>query len=128
MALLAARKFQWLGLAAHHLPVCWAYTLREFLLPSRANTSSYVGAAVYVDDTRPRLALSDKSLRLVPHADVEPRWLQQALSAPAVRRQISHLATGTKDSMRNISQQALLTVMLAMVCPVGPARFVAVTR
>lgn len=82
------------------------------LLVSRANTSAYVGAAVLVETTRSRLLLSDKSLRLVPHRDVLPAYLHAALRAPRTRRQLSELATGTKDSMRNISQGALLKVLV----------------
>ncbi len=80
------------------------------LLVSRANTSAYVGASVLVGETRPRLLLSDKSLRIVPNDDVDSEWLNMALSTPSTRRQISARATGTKDSMRNISQGALLSL------------------
>ncbi|NYD85750.1 restriction endonuclease subunit S [Cellulomonas oligotrophica] len=80
------------------------------LLVSRANTSAYVGASVLVGETRRRLLLSDKSLRLVPHPGVDAEWLHLALSAPSARKQISDHATGTKDSMRNISQASLLAV------------------
>lgn len=82
------------------------------LLVSRANTTAYVGAAVLVGETRPRLLLSDKSLRIVPRAGVDERWLLAALTSPRARKQISALATGTKDSMRNISQANLLNVLL----------------
>lgn len=75
------------------------------LLLSRANTSEYVGASVLVHETRPRLLLSDKSMRLVPKPDVDPIWLQLTLSSPGVREQMSGVATGTSDSMRNISQE-----------------------
>jgi type I restriction enzyme S subunit len=77
------------------------------LLFSRANTSQLVGASVLVERTRPRLLLSDKSMRLHVRPDVEKRWLHAALSSPAVREQISAVATGTSDSMRNISQEKL---------------------
>ncbi len=82
------------------------------LLVSRANTTAYVGAAVLVGETRPRLLLSDKSLRIVGRPGVDQRWLLAALTSPRARKQISALATGTKDSMRNISQANLLTVLL----------------
>lgn len=87
------------------------------ILVSRANTPDYVGAPVLVRKTRPRLLLSDKSLRLVPAPGVSRDWLITALSAPVVRRQITAKATGSKDSMRNISQKDLLSVRL----PVPPA-------
>jgi type I restriction enzyme S subunit len=87
------------------------------LLVSRANTSEYVGAPVLVGDVRRRLLLSDKSLRLLPKNDVHPEWLWRALQAPSARRQISAAATGTKDSMRNISQKSLMGVRLPRVEP-----------
>jgi type I restriction enzyme S subunit len=80
------------------------------LLVSRANTSDYVGASVLVSECRPRLLLSDKSLRLLPSEEVDPTWLQMALSAHATRAQMSVLATGTSDSMRNLSQDKLKAI------------------
>lgn len=85
------------------------------LLVSRANTADYVGASVLVGPVRPKLLLSDKSLRLTPKAGVNPEWLWRALQAPSARRQITASATGTKDSMRNISQVALRQVLLPRV-------------
>jgi type I restriction enzyme, S subunit len=82
------------------------------LLVSRANTADYVGASVLVGPVRPKLLLSDKSLRLTPKAGINPEWLWRALQAPSARRQITASATGTKDSMRNISQLALRQVLL----------------
>ncbi|MFC8797240.1 hypothetical protein ACFT2C_05880 [Promicromonospora sp. NPDC057138] len=80
------------------------------LLVSRANTAAYVGASVLVGDVRSRLLLSDKSLRLVPRPGVNAKWLNEVLQSPRVRHQITALATGTKESMHNISQKALLSV------------------
>lgn len=77
------------------------------LLISRANTSQYVGASVVVGACRPRLLLSDKSLRLRIALGVDRDWLLYALSAPSTRRQMSEVATGTSDSMRNLSQDKI---------------------
>lgn len=82
------------------------------LLVSRANTAEYVGSSVLVGSVRPKLLLSDKSLRVTPKDDVKTEWLWRALQAPSARRQITALATGTKDSMRNIAQGALKQVRL----------------
>jgi type I restriction enzyme S subunit len=49
-------------------------------------------------------------LRLTPREGVFKEWLWRVLQTPQSRRQISDLATGTKDSMRNISQASLLQV------------------
>lgn len=82
------------------------------LLVSRANTADYVGASVLVGLVRPKLLLSDKSLRVIPKDGVRPGWLWRALQAPSARHQITALATGTKESMRNISQGALRQIVL----------------
>ncbi|WLS42993.1 restriction endonuclease subunit S [Micromonospora profundi] len=87
------------------------------LLISRANTEAYVGAPVIVRDIQSNLLLSDKSLRLRMTAGIDKEWLLQILSSPFVRRQVSKRATGTKDSMRNISQKALLDVDIPIPPP-----------
>jgi len=94
------------------------------VLVSRANTTEYVGAPVYVEDTPQRLLLSDKSLRLVPKAGIDSRWLASVLAARSTRAQVSGLATGTKDSMRNISQQSLLSVTVPEATPNQQTRVV----
>ncbi|GAQ67867.1 restriction endonuclease subunit S [Streptomyces scabiei] len=77
------------------------------ILISRANTVDYVGAPVLVGPTRGKLLLSDKSLRLVPKQDVDTEWLINILASTPVRAQYSEAATGTSDSMRNISQKVI---------------------
>jgi len=95
------------------------------ILVSRANTTAYVGAPVLVEETRARLLLSDKSLRLIPRAGVSSAYLHCVLSAPAARAQMSARATGTKDSMRNISQESLLAVEVPLASPASQASVVA---
>lgn len=78
------------------------------LIISRANTTELVGAAVIANEDHPRLLLSDKTLKLIPNKDVIwPKYLLYALRTPRVRRHIEAHATGTSDSMRNISQSNL---------------------
>lgn len=98
------------------------------LLVSRANTTEYVGAPVLVGHTRPKLLLSDKSLRLVPRAGWDPEYLLLLLSAPSARAQMSAMATGTKDSMRNISQGALLSIQVPQVQRSEQANIIATAR
>lgn len=92
------------------------------LLLSRANTSEYVGATVLVGPCDARLLLSDKSMRLLPKPGIDKRWLRFALSSPAVRRQMSVLATGTSDSMRNISQAKVKRLVVRVPDTVEQAR------
>ncbi|MFJ6525837.1 hypothetical protein ACIQMZ_11235 [Streptomyces longwoodensis] len=77
------------------------------ILVSRANTVGYVGAPVLVGPARGKLLLSDKSLRLIPKSNVDPNWLIHVLSSLPVRAYYSESATGTSDSMRNISQKVV---------------------
>jgi len=69
---------------------------------------------VLVPRDHPHLILSDKSLRLVPVPGVAAAWLLLALRSRPVREQIEVLATGTKESMRNISQAKLRSVEVAL--------------
>lgn len=82
------------------------------LLLSRSNTPELVGASVYVRQCRPRLLLSDKSMRLLVRSGIDAAWLHKALSSPSVRGQLSAGATGTSNSMRNVSQEKVLALRL----------------
>lgn len=78
------------------------------LLISRANTTALVGAPVLVPDDHPCLMLPDKILRVLyrPEA-VDARYLLQALRSERARAHMEAEATGTSDSMRNLSQPKL---------------------
>jgi type I restriction enzyme S subunit len=77
---------------------------RGDLLISRANTVELVGAVVIVDGDYANLMLSDKTLRLVVTDAVTREFLLHALCTAPVRRVFEEDATGTSDSMRNLSQ------------------------
>jgi len=98
-----------------HREVNPAYEIRAGdLLISRANTAELVGATVLVGGTRSKLLLSDKSLRLVPRPGVDKAWLNYALRSSFVRAQFAERATGTSDSMRNLSQDKILSTALPL--------------
>jgi type I restriction enzyme, S subunit len=84
------------------------------ILLSRANTVELVGAPVLVQQCRPRLLLSDKSMRLLYTESVNKAWLITVLRSPLVRKQLSQKATGTKDGMRNVSQETVLDVRIPL--------------
>ncbi|MFJ1253845.1 restriction endonuclease subunit S [Cupriavidus sp. CuC1] len=84
----------------------------DFLI-SRANTKEFVGAVVLVDRDYPFRLLSDKTLRLVLDEDrVCKDFLLFALRSSSARNHIEHFATGTSDSMRNISQGVITSIPL----------------
>lgn len=92
---------------------------RGDVLISRANTTELVGAPVIVEHDHPQLMLPDKILRLVPlHDLVDSPFLVYALRTPAVRNHFEAEATGTSDSMRNLSQPKIAAAPLVLP-PVG---------
>ncbi|MEP7338927.1 MAG: restriction endonuclease subunit S [Acidobacteriota bacterium] len=81
------------------------------LLISRANTVELVGAVAKVERDYPNRLLSDKTLRLVlDESRIHPDYLIQVLRMPEAREHIEGNATGTSDSMRNISQGTLRAI------------------
>lgn len=85
------------------------------LLMSRANTVELVGAVVHADEAHPHLMLSDKTLRLEPRADlVDARFLMYALRTTEVRTAFEGDATGSSDSMRNLSQEKIRSAPLRL--------------
>ncbi|MDR1890453.1 MAG: restriction endonuclease subunit S [Zoogloeaceae bacterium] len=83
------------------------------LLISRANTRELVGAVVLVERDYPMRLLSDKTLRLVvDESRVSKAFLLYALRTEQARKHIERYATGTSDSMRNISQDVIKAIPL----------------
>ncbi len=85
----------------------------DFLM-SRANTTELVGACAIVPKVRPKLLLSDKIFRFHfrDGIEIDPRWLDQALKSPAARAQITRAASGTSPTMKNISKEKMLGLLL----------------
>ncbi len=85
------------------------------LLISRANTAQLVGAVVLVQNDHPNLMLSDKTLRLVPASATIPlELLLHALRTREVRAVFEADATGTSESMRNLSQDKIRAAPIAL--------------
>lgn len=84
------------------------------IVMSRANTPSLVGASAYVCRDHSNLFLSDKLWQLEPyHEDkCSMRWLGLVLGSPAFRRKLGELATGSSQSMKNISKESVMQLML----------------
>lgn len=58
--------------------------------------------------------LCDKTFRFRFESDVAavPRWLDHALKSPALRSQIEREASGTSPTMKNISKEKVLGLLL----------------
>jgi type I restriction enzyme S subunit len=99
------------SLAAVYTPAESHKVRKGDLLISRANTKELVGAVVHVDRDYPMRLLSDKTLRLIVDEDrVCKSYLLFAMRSAQAREHIERLATGTSDSMRNISQDVIKAV------------------
>jgi len=86
------------------------------LLFSRANTSELIGATAYVTDTPPNLLLPDKLWRFVWHEDerAAPHFVRFLFQHPKFRREIAKRASGTSGSMKNVSQEKVLSIRVGL--------------
>ncbi len=93
---------------------------RGDLLLSRKNTLELVGTPAYVWETQGRILLPDLIFRLDlrPESGVHPLYLWALLTAPAMRRRLRSMASGTAASMPNISKERLRTLPI-MVPPLA---------
>ncbi len=86
------------------------------LLFSRANTTDLIGATAYVSYTPPNLLLSDKLWRFVWHEKprAEPLFISYLFRQPRFRAEIGRRASGTSGSMKNISQNKVLSIPVCL--------------
>lgn len=86
------------------------------LLFSRANTSQLIGATALVEHTPPNHVLPDKIWRFVWHCEprADPYFVWHLFRQRRFRDAISSRATGTSGSMKNISQDKVLSIPIAL--------------
>ena len=84
------------------------------IIVSRANTPGLAGAAQRVRRLKNKLLLCDKTWRVVPRNDVDPEWFLGVLKCQQSRRQIESLATGTSDTMKNVSQRDFMRMWIPL--------------
>ena len=86
------------------------------LLFSRANTSQLIGATALVGETPPNHVLPDKIWRFVWHDEprADPYFVWHLFRQRRFRDAISSRATGTSGSMKNISQDKVLSIPIAL--------------
>lgn len=84
------------------------------IIISRMNTPDLVGESGYVDQSYGHIFLPDRLWQTVARTSVQTdfRWLAQVLQWALVKKQIKDAATGTSNSMKNISQGAFLGVLV----------------
>lgn len=86
------------------------------LLFSRANTSELIGATAYVFGTPDGLLLPDKIWRFVwpPTPIADPIFVWYLFRHRAVRREIAQRASGTSGSMKNVSQEKVMSIRIGL--------------
>ncbi|EIK51627.1 type I restriction-modification system, S subunit, EcoA family protein [Stutzerimonas stutzeri TS44] len=81
------------------------------IIISRMNTPALVGESGYVTKDEPNLFLPDRLWQTEPsERPHSQRWLSYWLQHPGVRRLIAVGATGTSNSMKNISKETVLSL------------------
>lgn len=80
------------------------------------NTPALVGASAYVEKDYPQLFLPDRIWQISPKKDTEfsVKWLSYLLASNKFRYKLSHLATGTSNSMKNIAKSDVLTLKIPL--------------
>lgn len=88
------------------------------VLVSRSNSPELVGESALIRTTPANLFLPDKlwQVRLRSKAHTSEEWLAQMLRLPAIRLELRNRASGSSQSMKNISKKAFLTISV----PVPP--------
>lgn len=94
----------------YHPPAEHRIRKGDFLF-SRANTTELVGAVAVVDKNLDGLLLPDKLWRIEwKQSLIDPQFAYSLLRSDAIRQIFGTVASGTSDSMKNISQAKLRRV------------------
>lgn len=85
------------------------------LIISRMNTPELVGECAYINSDYPMLFIPDRlwQTTLKKESKLNCKWLNYLLNTEIYRKTIKGLATGTSNSMKNISKQQLLSVRIS---------------
>ncbi|MGR8932459.1 MAG: restriction endonuclease subunit S [Gammaproteobacteria bacterium] len=93
----------------------------DFIL-SRANTIDLVGACVIAKNVTKQIMLSDKTLR-INFKGFNQEYFLQYLRSRLGRKQIMELSTGNQESMRNIGQERIQSIIVP-ICSVGESDYI----
>ncbi len=86
------------------------------VLISRSNSPELVGDSALIRDVPNNLVLPDKlwQVALISEEEACSTWLAQILLLPSVRLEIRNRASGSSQSMKNISKESLLGISVQM--------------
>jgi type I restriction enzyme S subunit len=85
------------------------------LLISRMNTPDLVGACAYINESRDDLFIPDRLwLAEFESSSIEAKWLNYLLNSDHYKAQIKNRASGTSNSMKNISKPSFLGLFIPL--------------
>lgn len=87
---------------------------KDTIIISRMNTPAHVGANAYVESDHSNIFLPDRLWAAKPAPGGHMRFIAYVLGSEKGRAALSDLATGTSDSMKNISKSAVLDMQIAV--------------
>ncbi|MBT9545651.1 MAG: restriction endonuclease subunit S [Candidatus Sericytochromatia bacterium] len=85
----------------------------DFLV-SRANTAELVAKSVLVEDTPSQLMLSDKIVRLKLFHSIVGKFINMVNLSPESRCYYVRVAGGTSSSMKNVSREQILNLLIPL--------------
>jgi len=87
---------------------------RNSIIISRMNTPALVGECGYVEETYQNLFLPDRlwQTKLKKNSKINVKWLNYILNTPDYKLKIKNSATGTSNSMKNISKEVFLSLKI----------------
>ena len=80
------------------------------IIISRMNTPTLVGANAFVNQSNANVFLPDRLWAAKIHNTANPFWVSILLSSQKLRLALSNRATGTSNSMKNITKSDVLTL------------------
>ena len=81
---------------------------------SRANTEELVARSVVVEQTPPRLMMSDKIVRFTFPDEIEKAFINLANLSDPSREYYMRNASGTSSSMKNIGREVMCNLPIAL--------------
>jgi type I restriction enzyme S subunit len=83
------------------------------IIVSRMNTPQLVGESGYVGKTYPDLFVPDRLWMItINPTKVNAKWLSYILSSKKLKTMLTNIATGTSNSMKNISQPSFFSLRI----------------
>lgn len=82
------------------------------IIISRMNTPQLVGEIGYIEKDYPELFLPDRLWQSKLYKGIDGRWLAECLITEKIKYQIKDIATGTSNSMKNISKTSFLSLKI----------------